>query len=278
VLAIDIGGTKTMAALVTGNQLSDIVTFPTDQAAGPDAWLAAVAQHFSPARSGFSRVAAAVSGLIDEGRWSALNPATLRLPAGYALTPRLEQLFSVPAFAVNDAQAAAWGEYRYGSGRREDMVFLTISTGIGGGIVLNGRLLQGLAGHFGLLRSGSADGPVENAISGRWIASQASARGHDVTAIGVFAAANGGEAWAQQIIDASAQKIGLLCADIQLMLDPRHIVIGGGIGLAPGFLERVQAQIAGLSPRLRPEIVAAQLGAQAGLVGAANLSLESFGK
>jgi predicted NBD/HSP70 family sugar kinase len=184
----------------------------------------------------------------------------------------MEHLFGVPAFAANDAQAAAWGEYRYGAGAAEDMVFLTISTGVGGGIVLNGRPLLGLAGHFGLLGSSSTTDPLEDTISGHWIASQAKAQGHDVTAVGVFAAATAGDAWANEIIDASAQKVALLCADIQLLFDPRRIVIGGGIGLAAGFLDRVRANLKGLSPRLRPALVAAKLGANAGLVGVADLA------
>jgi N-acetylmannosamine-6-phosphate 2-epimerase/N-acetylmannosamine kinase len=275
-LAIDIGGTKTAAALVTGAAVSEVITFPTDQAAGPDAWLAAVADRFSPTIGRFTRVAAAVSGLIDEGRWSALNPATLNLPAGYPLTTTLASLFKMPAFAANDAQAAAWGEYRYGAGEGEDMVFLTISTGVGGGIVVNGRPLLGLAGHFGLLRSWSADGPLENTTSGRWIAAEAKALGHDLTALGVFAAAAGGEAWAERTVGAAAKKVALLCADVQLLLNPPRIVIGGGIGLAAGFLERVRAGVGHLDSALRPELVAARLGADAGLVGAANLSVSSF--
>jgi N-acetylmannosamine-6-phosphate 2-epimerase / N-acetylmannosamine kinase len=272
VLAIDIGGTKTVAALVTGDRVSDAVTFPTDQSAGPDAWLAEIAQRIGPTTGAFTRVAAAVSGMINDGKWSALNPATLKLPADYPLAEHMEELFGVPAFAANDAQAAAWGEYRYGAGEAEDMVFLTISTGVGGGIVLNGRPLLGLAGHFGLLGSSSPAGPLEDSISGHWIASQAKALGHDVTAVGVFAAVTAGEAWASEIVDASAQKVALLCADIQLLLDPRRIVIGGGIGLAAGFLNRVRANLKALGPRLRPMVVAARLGANAGLVGVADLA------
>ena len=245
---------------------------PTDQAAGPDAWLEAVARHF-PASSGlYSRVAVAVSGLVAEGRWSALNPATLRLPADYRLTGRLTELFGVPAFAANDAQAAAWGEYCYGAGEREDLVFLTVSTGIGGGIVLAGRPLLGLAGHFGLLRSSSATGPIENDISGRWIAAEARRAGHDITAVEVFAAAASGQEWADAIITSSARNVALLCADIQLMVDPRRIVLGGGIGLAAGFIERVERELTGLQPRLRPRLVPARLGVRAGVIGIANLA------
>jgi N-acetylmannosamine-6-phosphate 2-epimerase/N-acetylmannosamine kinase len=277
VLALDIGGTKVLAGLVAGDRVTHEVTFPTDPAAGPEAWLRAIAQHFPHGEHRFTRVAAAVSGLVDEGRWSALNPATLSIPSGFALTESMRQVFGRPAFAANDAQAAAWGEYAHGAGAHEDMVFLTISTGIGGGIVLGGEPRLGLAGHFGLLQSLSAGGPLENETSGRWIAAQAAAQGHDTTAVGVFAAAASGEAWAEAIVAASAAKVARLCADIQLILDPRRIVIGGGIGLASSFLARVGSHAAGLAPRLRPTLVPARLGARAGLVGIAGLALRQAG-
>lgn len=277
VLAIDIGGTKTVAALTTGADVSDVLTFPTDRASGPDSWLAAIAQHFPPLPRRYSRVAAAVSGLVDAGHWSALNPTTLDLPTGYALTERLQHYFAAPAFAANDAQAAAWGEYRYGAGEGRDLVFLTISTGIGGGVVINGRPLLGLAGHFGLLHSSSANGPLENTVSGRWIASEAKTAGHDVSAVEVFAASARAEPWAAEIIGTSAKRVAQLCADIQLQFDPPRIVVGGGIGLAPGFLERVRNQVVGMSSRLRPNLVSARLGTHAGLIGVADLSLARLG-
>ena len=88
----------------------------------------------------------------------------------------------------------------------------------------------------------------------------------------MFAAAAAGAAWAETIIAASARKIALLCSDIQLTFDPKRIVIGGGIGLAAGFIGRVEADLAGLRARLRPTLVPARLGARAGLVGIADLA------
>ena len=206
-----------------------------------------------------------------------LDPATLGIPDDYPLVENLLTLLGVPAFAANDAQAAAWGEYRLGAGRNEDMVFLTVSTGIGGGIVLNGRPLLGLAGHFGLLRGPSANQstPFEDGVSGHWIAAEARAAGHDVDATGVFAAAVQGASWAEAILAGSAEKIALLCADIQLAVDPKRIVMGGGIGLAPGYFERVAASLMPLPSRLRPLLVPAELGPRAGIVGIADLASSS---
>ena len=273
-LAIDIGGSKILAALVEGGRVLDEVQRATDPQAGPDAWLAAIAEATSAWRGRYGRVGAAVTGLINDGQWMALNRVTLPLPDNYRLAERLTETFGVPAMAQNDAQAAAWGEYRFGAGAGEDMVFLTISTGIGGGIVVNGKLLGGLAGHYGILRAPSSDPayPIEDEVSGRWIARQAELAGAPGDAAHVFARAAEGAAWADEILSRSAARVALLCQDIQLTLDPRRIVIGGGIGMAPGYLERIRAQLPELGARLKPEIVAARCGRHAGAIGVADLA------
>ena len=278
VLAIDIGGTKIIAALVENGTVRDEVTLSTQRDAGPDGWIADLVEQTAPWRGRVERVSIAVTGIIDNELWSALNPATLSIPANYPLVERLRQAFDLPVFAANDAQAAAWGEHRFGSGQGHDIAFLTISTGIGGGLVLNGRPLLGIAGHFGLLQLPSAGaGPLEDSVSGRWIAARASKAGHEVDVPTVFIAARDGEAWANAIIDESAGRVALLCRDIQLMFDPDRIVIGGGIGLADGYLERIIERIPAEPIRLKPKIVAAQLGRHAGVIGVADLAFRSKG-
>ncbi|TIN62289.1 MAG: ROK family protein, partial [Mesorhizobium sp.] len=85
VLGIDIGGTKTMAALVNDGTVVEDMIVPTAREAGPEAWLASLAQSTSAWSSRFSRIGIAVTGLVQDGRWSALNPATLGIPDGYPL-------------------------------------------------------------------------------------------------------------------------------------------------------------------------------------------------
>ncbi|ARP64427.1 N-acetylmannosamine kinase [Mesorhizobium sp. WSM1497] len=273
VLGIDIGGTKTMAALVSGGKVIEDMIVPTAREAGPDAWLASLAQSTSAWSSRFSRIGIAVTGLVHDGRWSALNPATLGIPDGYPLVERASAVFGKPVCAFNDAQAAAWGEYKFGAGQGRDIVFLTISTGIGGGIVCNGRLLSGLAGHFGLIRGLSADqAPLEDSTSGRWIASQALKAGFKADAADVFGLALKGEAWADAIVSRSASRVATLCRDIQMMFDPKSIVIGGSIGLADGYLDRVRAHLGEVPPRLSSNLVAAKLAGHAGVIGVADLA------
>lgn len=278
ILAIDIGGTKTLVALVDASGVVGEVTVATERDDGPDRWLEAAFAAALPWQGRFGGVGLAVTGFVRNGCWSAMNPATLGIPADYPLVAKVEALFAVPAIAVNDAQAAAWGEHALGAGQREDLVFLTISTGVGGGIVLNGGVLEGLAGHFGLTTAGDADVFLEDSISGRWMAAEARRQGHDADARDIFARASRGEAWAMDIVAASAQRVARLCRNIQLVLDPPRIVLGGGIGLAEGFIDRVRALMPSVGTVQPVEICRAELGVRAGILGVADMARGAFSR
>lgn len=270
VLAVDIGGTKILAALVEAGRVADRLQVPTDRAAQPDAWISAIAERTSDWHSRIAAAGVAATGLVEDGRWTALNPGTLNVPASYPLAERLGAAIGRPVLAVNDAQAAAWGEYRYGAGRGGDMVFLTISTGVGGGVVVNGGLLTGLAGHFGLFQDAGAtgDGLLEDEMSGRWIAAQTA----EGDARLVFRRAGEGDSRCRAVVRESARRAARLCRNIQLAIDPARIVIGGGVGLAENYLDLVRQELSSCPPRLRPQIHAAELGALAGVTGAADLA------
>jgi len=81
----------------------------------------------------FDTAAVAVSGLVSDGRWWSLNPLLLPIPPAFPLERELGRCLGKPVAALNDAQAAAWGEYRFGPGRGRDLVFVTISTGSAAG-------------------------------------------------------------------------------------------------------------------------------------------------
>ncbi|MDF0596833.1 ROK family protein [Psychromarinibacter halotolerans] len=276
-LAIDIGGTKVLCALVEDGVVLDHAVAETARGSGPAAWLETAASLAAGWTGRYQRLGLAVTGRVSAtGRWSALNPGTLNIPDNTPLTDLAADKFGVPALAVNDAQAAAWGEYRYGAGRGEDLVYLTVSTGIGGGIVSGGQLLRGrggIAGHFGQMRIGGRNGArLESRMAGRWLTEAADAAGHPADARGVFEAAKRGEAWAQDLRDTAERRVAELTGDVQLTLDPVRIVMGGGIGLSDGFIDNVAAHHAALPPALRPALVPAQLGVLAGAVGAAALA------
>lgn len=277
VLAIDIGGTKILGALVSDDRSCDVVQIATPAGGDPRQWISSLLEQAPAWQGRYSRVGAAVTGLVENGIWSALNPKTLAVPADYPLVATLTELTGKPALAVNDAQAAAWGEFTKGAGRgTHTCVFLTISTGIGGGVVANDRLLLGLAGHFGQFHSETpTSAPFESMAGGRWIAEEARAEGHEIDARGVFEAAAHNESWAEAICALSARRIATACANIQLALAPDRIVIGGSIGLATGFIARLERAVSDLPLRQQPVLIAAQLGAQAGIVGIAQLALAS---
>lgn len=273
VLAIDLGGTKTMASLVQAGEVVETVFIQTDRAGSPESWLDAIAAATRDWKGRYAAVGIAVTGAVQAGCWRAMNRATLGIEGEFALETRAAQIFSAPTVAANDAQAAAWGEYK-ASEDRSDLVFITVSTGLGGGIVSNGMLLGGVAGHFGQMRDPDGGNlPLESRICGPWIAAEAGRLGHPCEPRAVFDAAANGEEWAVVIIDGVARRFARLCCDIQLAIDPARIVIGGGVGLATGFMERVKAEIIALSPPVMPELRAAKLGVSAGIVGIADLVL-----
>lgn len=278
ILALDIGGTKMLAALVDGRDVRATQVLATPQTGDPAGWLAALFAAIGEWRGRYTAVGVAVTGIVDDGCWSALNRRTLDIPDRFPLVETVAALAGTDRVsAANDAQAAAWGESRFGAGQGGDLVFLTISTGIGGGIVLNGRLLGGLAGHFGQFRTAGADGTLEDGVSGRFIADAAQTHLPGASARDVFSAANEGADWAERIVETSARRAATLLRNIHLAIDPPCIVIGGGIGLAPGYLDRLRALLSPLPPRLTPRLLPAALADKAGVIGIAALARnESF--
>ena len=276
VLAIDLGGSKIMVALVDKGRVLDRVETPTDRDASATGWLAQIRTLAAPYARQFDRAGMTVTGLVERGHWSALNPGTLNIPPRFPLQTSAQAVLGVPVALANDAQAAAWGEYLHGAGAGRDLVFLTVSTGIGGGIVSGGRLLtgrSGLAGNFGQMQpQPEGEGLFEDAASGRGIAQAALAQGHAADARAVFDAAKAGAPWAETLIAASAARLARLCCNIQLTFDPEVIVIGGGVGLAPGYLERIATLVCDLPPVTRPTLAHAALGAEAGVIGIAALA------
>jgi len=277
VLAFDIGGTKTLAALVRGSEILDRKLVATRRDVGAPGWLEELAALAVDWQGKYSCAAAAVTGLVADGKWSSLNPATLAIPENYPIAQRLGAALGVPAEVVNDAQAAAWGEYRFGAGQGRDMAFLTISSGIGGGIVCGGRLLRGargLAGSLGQCPRRTADVPVrlEVLASGFAIAKAARESGREGDARAVFDAARGGEGWADAILCEAAAELAAAIAGLQAVVDPERIVIGGGIGLADGFLARLEDALKAYPNVLIPNLVRPGLGVDAGIIGAADLA------
>lgn len=276
-LAVDLGGTKLLVALVEGATVLDRIEAATDRDAGPEAWVRQMADLARPWTGQFDSAGVTVTGLIKDNHWRALNPGTLAFEGRFPLHKAARAALGVPVALANDAQAAAWGEYAHGAGEGKDIVFLTVSTGVGGGVVSNGRLLQGrggVAGHFGqvLPLPEGDETRFEDGASGRWIAAEGARLGLAPDARAVFAAAAAGNAAADAVIETSARRVARLAHDLQLMFDPRFTVIGGGVGLASGYIDRVAKAVAHFQPLVRPTLRSAALGRDAGVIGIADLA------
>jgi len=276
VLALDLGGSKILACLVQDGRVLEEQRVATPRQGGVLAWLDAIAGLAAPWSGRFALAGIAATGLVRRGSWQALNPDTLPIPGAFPLELELTRRLHVPVTALNDAQAAAWGEHVAGAGcGSDDLVFVTLSTGVGGGVIAGGRLLQGrsgMAGSIGQVRLISGE-RIEDLASGSGIARLAREAGHPVDAAAVFAAAAAGAAWAEQVVHRAAEAAALLLRDLQFLFDPERIVVGGGVGLAPGHLDRVRTRLADLPPLERPNLVPALLDSRAGIIGIADLAL-----
>jgi predicted NBD/HSP70 family sugar kinase len=280
-LAVDLGGTTTRVALVRGREVLERREAPTPAREGPGAAVevvTALAVPFLPRADG--PICVAATGHVRDGRVSAVNRETLPGWDAFPLADALAARSGRPVWLVNDAQAAAWGEARFGAGRgARDFVFVTVSTGIGAGVVADGRLLRGsrgLAGHVGFWRgihpAGGGDDILERSASGTAIArAGAAAFGRGVTTRDVFARTAAGDPTAQAIVADAVDRLARALVDLRWLVDPEYVAIGGSVGLASGYLPRLAATLRGLEPRDPLPVIAAELGADAGLLGAADL-------
>lgn len=271
--AVDLGGTKIAVARVENGAVVERRQQPTQADADLNGQLQAMAALLDAV--GYRAndpLGVAVAGRIDRaGNWHAVNGNILRSIAAAPLGARLREMFGPRTLASNDAAAAALAEYRLGAGvGAYNFAYLTVSTGVGGGLVLGGRLVDsgnGLAGHVGFVssplgqtRCGSGRmGTVESVASGRAIAAAA---GTD-EAKTLFA-----DDPDHPAIERSARAVAILVADLTAALGLDGVAVGGGIGLAPGYLGKVQAQLDAEPELFRPQMRAARLGADSGLVGA----------
>ncbi|AKR54668.1 N-acetylmannosamine kinase [Devosia sp. H5989] len=275
VLALDIGGTKSMLALVQNAKVIEHRIVATQGAIATPEWFAQLASECQDWGGRYASIGAAVTGVVDKGQWKALNPATLDIPSETPIIERLQEAFALDrVMAANDAQAAAWGEYRFGAGRRLDMMFVTVSSGIGGGVVLNGKLLtgaRGLAGSLGQVTDLAGD-RLEKSASGFGIARRAAEQGRAADTRLVFEALAAGEAWAETLVSSVAEELANALVNSQKLLDVEAFVLGGGVGLLKPFRTRLDRALASRAPLLRPTMRPAALGTFAGAIGIADLA------
>lgn len=307
VLGIDIGGTKLASGVVSrdGQVLSD-VRQPTPHDTDAEALLAAVVELAERARAdaGVSVDALGIGCggplLYPEGIVSPLHIPAWR---GFPLRERLAAELALPAVLDNDAKAFALGEARFGAGRGSHCLLgMIVSTGVGGGIVLDGRLLHGAsgnAGHIGHVTV-EADGPpcpcgargcVTAYASGTGLAARARAAlatgeasalaalpEDAITGRAVVAAAAAEDTLARRLLDDAARALAIGIAGAANLLDLDRVVIGGGLAQAGELLLEPLRCALHSHTRLAflhgLEVRPAALWPAAGVIGAAALTME----
>jgi glucokinase len=252
-------------------------------------------------------VGLAVPGVIDAlaGRVEftvALSPAW----NGFVATAALERLVSLPTVLINDAQAATLGEHVHGGGQGyRDFVCVTVGTGIGGGLVLDGRLyagsrgMSGLVGHTTVVPNGPVcgcgnRGCVEMYASGTAItraARAARAEGRlgelpeagDPSSRTLAAAARAGNPVAREIYAEAGTYLGIALGNVVCTLNPRAIVVGGGVSQAGDLLlDPIRREIERRTVVFSPErggvdVIPSPLGGDAGAIGSASWAAQGAG-
>jgi glucokinase len=308
VLAVDIGGTKTIVALVlpTGKILSRryyLTLADEGTRAVINKLSSTINRSIAQARlrnTELMGIGIATAGILDTRR--GIVTTSPNLPGWHNIPLRdvIAARSGLTTYLINDASAAALGEHRFGAGRGFDnLLYLTVSTGIGGGIIINGELYSGAdgcAGEFGHMTI-EADGPechcgnfgcLEALASGWAIAREAVTRINqgerssiaelvdgieNITAETVAKAARQGDRLACDIIAKAANYLGIGLANLVNIFNPELIIIGGGLSkMGNMLLEPARKVIKDRAFRLPAQsvrIVRARLGSNAGIIGAA---------
>jgi len=316
-IGIDLGGTfiKFVATDRQGNA-SEILQLPTPTDRGPDGL---VEQMACGARKVMDGAALSSGQVLGVGVGS---PGPLDLKAGLVIAspniPGMENvplrdmvadLLGLPVALENDANAAAYGEYIAGAGKdADDLVVLTLGTGVGGGVVIGGEVLHGAhqigaeLGHMIIVPDGEPcgcgqRGCVEQYCSAKFMADRTMARmaaEKPETSLSALVEANGsidakdinearaaGDAFAAEVWDATARYLALACVSLTRIFDPDKIVLTGGMANAGGdLIDPVRRHFADLHwemTEIKTEVAIAALGSDAGAIGAAGVAWHEFG-
>jgi glucokinase len=308
-LVVDLGGSHVRVATADDNlQLTGRLEEPTDHSRGPDSVVAQIVRLCmqSCAKSGLPLADIALlvvgcPGPLDTRHGTVFDPPNLLGWREVPLRDMLQTAVGVRAVIVNDANAAALGEFHFGAGRgTRNLVYLTISTGVGGGVVADGALLEGTSGSGGELGHMTIDrhGPVcpcgnigclEALGSGRAIArryGEALAErfpgvvpNPPATARDIVNLAIQGDEVALEIFNDAARAVGTGVVNCVNIFNPEVVVLGGRVTNAG---ERLFAPVRDMvrryalpRPRASVRVLPAELGSDVGLIGAAGLAVAS---
>ena len=308
-IGIDVGGTKVLGGVV--DESGKVLTTarkdtPRQGGSALTQTIADVAKELLQQHS-VASVGVSAAGFVSSDRKTMLATPNIADWNGVDLDHQLTALIGLPVVIENYANAAAWGEAKFGAGKNQDhMMMLTVGTGIGGGIVVNGALYRGafgIAAEFGHMRvvpeghicGCGARGCFEQYASGnallrhareainaspevaRNLLSRGDGTVAGLTGQAITEAARDGDAVALAAFNTTGQWLGAGIASLAVLLDPACVVIGGGVIDAGEILlkptrESLERNMPFAGKHPYPQIIAAQLGNAAGLVGVADLA------
>jgi glucokinase len=295
VIGVDLGGTKILAgALDRDGRVLERNEIPTPIASQAEL-LDGLAAAIEPlAGDGVDALGFGIPSVIDRSTGRSLGSVNIPL-ADIAIAEELGGRFGVPAAVQNDANLAALAEWQLGAGRgADDLVMLTLGTGVGGGLVIEGELYRGWAelGHVVVVADGppcqgncTGRGHLEVVASGN-AADRAAEKlwGEGATAELLVGRAEEGDASAIEALSGIGHLLGAAIGSFYNIFSPELTIVGGGFGLAaadfllPVALEVARREIVVEPARANIRIVQAELGSDAGLIGAGLLALEALGE
>jgi glucokinase len=307
-IGVDLGGTKLLVGVVDRDQQVLYASRETSSGRTESELLDHLEAELRKAKEARPDAVAVGLGIpctIDRERGQAINAVNLPI-AEVPIRDLMNERLGFPVFIDNDANCAALAEHRFGAARgARNAVMLTIGTGIGGGLILEGHVFRGSTGAGAELGHVVVDwdgppcqgtcpnhGCVETMASGTAIArdgaaaagrepesalGQALARGEGVTGRTVTEAAMEGDHAAREVLTRAGRYLGVALASFANTFDPDVIVIGGGVAEGAGDLlldpARAELRERALPPMNRVEVKAAKLGGDAGMVGAAAMAM-----
>ena len=300
VAGIDIGGTKIAVALETlAGERAAARRLPTEVELGPERILEnvsrAIEEMLAETETRLTAIGVGCPGPIDIERGLALSPTNLPDWIDFPLVETIKNRFHAPTVLDNDANAAALGEYFYGAGRGfKDILYVTISTGIGGAIICEGNIHHGVGasagevGHTIVKPDGvrclcGTQGCLETIASGLSIARRMketlaarngknTAKLDEITAETVVEAVRNGDETARKIWDETIKYLAIGIGNAITLLAPEAVVIGGGVSEAGELLLEPLRREIGKNVTMLPiekvEILKASLGSESGVCGA----------
>ncbi len=302
-IGVDVGGTKISAGVVTpqGELLNEV---RYSSKGSTEELLDNIARAVREVREGYEVSAAclAVPGLIMADENKVIFSPNLPNIEGVPLKEELGGRFDLPVTVENDANAAAWGEFRFGAGSEVDhLVFVTLGTGVGGGVISHGILMRGVQGAGGELghmtihatgpRCGCGNrGCLESLASGTAITRRARevaaerpdsalgkiARERELIGEDVTRLAEEGDEAALSVLEEAGLWLGIGLAGFVNIFNPEVVAVGGGAAKAGELIldrARKEMYLRARSPsRDLVEIKSATLGAESGVIGAAALA------